>query len=124
MKKIIIAISAMAILSVLLPVFAAENATVKTVEAVYLEKDKLKDKQVTVSGKVVKVNNGIMKRNFIHIADGTGSGDTSKIIVTSQQTAKVGDKVTATGIVHRGIDFGMGYSYDLLVEEATITPAK
>ena len=44
----------------------AADATKKTVEAVYMEKSKLKGKQVSVRGKVVKVNNGIMKRNFLH----------------------------------------------------------
>ena len=100
-------------------VFAGE-AVKKTVEAVYMEKTALKGKQVTVSGKVVKVNNGIMKRNFLHIQDGTGKKDTNDLIVTSNQTAEVGDDITITGTVVLDTDFGFGYKYPLLVEKSSI----
>ncbi|PKO89698.1 MAG: hypothetical protein CVU18_03065, partial [Betaproteobacteria bacterium HGW-Betaproteobacteria-12] len=51
--------------------FAAE-AESRTVEAVYKDKAALVGKEVSVKGKVVKVNNGIMGRNFVHVQDGTG----------------------------------------------------
>ncbi|MGI9133831.1 MAG: hypothetical protein ACR2I0_07810 [Rhodoferax sp.] len=96
----------------------------KTIEAVYKEKTKLDGKQVTVTGKVVKVNNGIMGRNFLHLQDGTGGKDNNDLSVTSNDTAKVGDKVTVVGKVTLNKDFGAGYAYPLLVEEASIKPAK
>lgn len=99
----------------------AGGAVTKTVKQVNEEMAQLKGKQVTVTGKVVKVNNGIMRRNFVHIQDGTGSKNTNKLIITSAQTAKVGNNVTITGTVVLGTDFGMGYSYPLLVEKASIT---
>jgi len=102
--------------------FAAEAA--KTIEAVYKDKAKLDGKQVTVKGKVVKVNNGIMGRNFLHIQDGTGGKDSNDLSVTSTQTAKVGDAVTISGKVTLNKDFGAGYTYPLIVEEATITAGK
>ena len=95
-----------------------------TVEAVNKQMKELKGKQVTVTGKVVKVNNGIMKRNFLHIQDGTGGEGTNDLTVTSNQTATVGSNVTVTGTVVLGTDFGMGYSYPLLVEKASITVNK
>lgn len=98
----------------------AANPVKKTVEAIYMEKAKLSGKQVSVRGKVVKVNNGIMKRNFLHIQDGTGKKDTNDLIVTSNQTAKVGDDVTITGTVVLDTDFGFGYKYPLLVEKSKI----
>lgn len=98
----------------------AMAAATKTVEAVHKEHVALKGKQVTVTGKVVKVNNGIMRRNFIHVQDGTGGQNSNKLIFTSKQTAKVGDKVTITGTVVLDTDFGMGYAYPLLVEQSTI----
>jgi hypothetical protein len=85
---------------------------------------KLAGQQITVTGKVVKVNNGIMRRNFVHIKDGTGSKGSDKLIITSQQTARVGDNVTITGTVVLGTDFGMGYSYPLLIEKSAITISK
>jgi hypothetical protein len=102
--------------------FAADAA--KTVEAVYKDKAKLDGKQVTVKGKVVKVNNGIMGRNFLHIQDGTGGKDNNDLSVTSTQTAAVGDQVTVVGKVTLNKDFGSGYAYPLLVEEATVTKGK
>ena len=99
----------------------AAGTTTKTVEQVYKEMAQLKGQQVTVSGKVVKVNNGIMRRNFVHVQDGTGGKDTNNLIVTSKQTAKVGAKVTITGTVVLDTDFGMGYKYPLLVENSSIT---
>ena len=102
----------------------AGDAAKKSVEAVYKEKTQLSGKQVMVSGKVVKVNNGIMKRNFLHIQDGTGSEGSKDLIVTSKQTAKVGDKVEVVGTVKLDTDFGFGYAYPLLVENSTIKVAK
>jgi hypothetical protein len=100
------------------------NAVTKTVEAVHKERAALAGKQVTVTGKVVKVNNGIMRRNFVHVQDGTGGKDTNNLIVTSGQTAKVGQKVTITGTVVLDTDFGMGYKYPILVEKSSVTVVK
>ena len=91
------------------------EATSISVETLEKDKSALGGKQVEISGEVVKVNNGIMKRNFIHVQDSTG-----KVIVTSQDTANVGDKVTAVGTVGLNVEFGMGYTYELLVEKASI----
>ncbi|VAW98163.1 hypothetical protein MNBD_GAMMA19-1601 [hydrothermal vent metagenome] len=91
-----------------------------TVEEVNTQMATLKGKEVTVTGNVVKVNNGIMKRNFIHVQDGTGGKNTNNLIITSKQTATVGNNITATGIVVLGTDFGMGYTYPLLVEQSVI----
>ena len=100
---------------------AAESVTVAELHA---KRTELGGKQITVTGKVVKVNNGIMRRNFIHVQDGTGSGKTDRVIFTSRQTARVGDKIAATGTVKLNTDFGMGYFYPTLVEQATFKPAK
>ncbi len=99
---------------------AADPAT-KTVEAVHQEKEQLKDQQVQIHGKIVKVNNGIMNRNFLHLQDGTGTQGSNDLPVTSQETAAVGDEVIITGTVSLGVDFGSGYLYPLLIEKATIT---
>ncbi len=99
----------------------AGEAISKNVEAVNKEAAQLAGKQVQVSGKVVKVNNGIMKRNFLHIRDGSGTEGTNDLTVTSDQTGNVGDTVTITGTVVLNTDFGFGYNYPLLIENATIS---
>jgi len=114
-------VAAIGLLVGLLSPIVAGDVLVKSVEAVHKESAQLKGKQVLVKGKVVKVNNGVMKRNFLHIQDGTGDADSRDLVVTSvQDTAKVGDQVTITGTVVLDTDFGFGYNYPLLVEKSSI----
>ncbi|WP_456416398.1 hypothetical protein [Thiolapillus sp.] len=102
----------------------ASDAVTKTVGAVYEEKAQLAGKQVRVSGEIVKVNNKIMGRNFLHLRDGTGKQGSNDLTVTSQETAEVGDQVEIVGTVSTDVDFGSGYTYPLLIEKATITKTK
>ncbi len=101
----------------------AQDAKPSSVAAVYKDQAALSGKPVQVKGKVVKVNNGIMGRNFVHVQDGTGvaADGSNNLIVTSKDTANIGDTITATGVVKLNRDFGMGYSYPLLIEESRIT---
>jgi len=99
----------------------AEDALpTKTVAQLYAEKDQLAGQRVEISGEVVKVNNDIMGKNFIHLRDGTGAEGSNDVTVTSQDTAEVGDKITVDAKVVTGRDFGMGYTYELILEEAKI----
>lgn len=104
---------------------AAEPAS-KTVASLNQDKASLAGKTIKAQGKVVKVNNGIMGRNFVHVQDGTGDAksNTNNLIVTSKQTAQIGDSVTVSGVVVLNRDFGSGYSYPLLIEDATIVARK
>lgn len=102
----------------------AEEAKSLTVAAVHKDMASLSGKTVSVQGKVVKVNSGIMRRNFVHVQDGTGGPDSNNLIVTSQDTAQVGDQVAVTGRVTLNRDFGAGYMYPLLLEDASIRPKK
>ena len=103
---------------------SAADANLKTVAAVNQNKTTLVGQTITAQGKVVKVNNGIMGRNFVHVQDGTGDASSNNLIVTSKQTASVGDQVSISGVVVLNRDFGSGYTYPLLIEEASITPKK
>jgi hypothetical protein len=71
---------------------------------------------------VVKVNLGIMGKNWVHLQDGSGSAKdgTHDILVTTADTATVGDIVTARGIVHTDVNLGSGYAYAVLIEEASV----
>lgn len=104
-----------------LPAFAAD-APQKTVAALYQERAALSGRMVSVQGKVVKANNGIMGRNFVHVQDGSGEAGAgnNNLIVTSQDTAQVGQQVAVSGKVTLNRDFGSGYTYPLLLEEASI----
>jgi len=99
----------------------ASGPNAKTVAEIITEAANLKDKTVLVRGKVVKYNAGIMGRNWIHLRDGSGSAvaKTNDVLITSLNAVKVGDVVTAKGIVRTDKDFGSGYIYKVIVEEAS-----
>lgn len=94
----------------------------KTVAEVFADKDALAGQSVTVRGKVVKVNAGILGTNWVHVRDGSGSEGTNDLTVTTAETVpNVGDTVLVTGTVALNKDFGMGYTYDVMVENADVT---
>jgi len=92
----------------------------KTIAQIFSEKESLKDNTVKVRGKVVKFNGGIMNRNWIHIQDGTDNKGEYDLLITSNETVKVGDTITAEGKLATDKDFGAGYFYPVLVEDAKI----
>jgi uncharacterized protein YycO len=97
---------------------------IKTVENIYKNMATLSGQTVSAQGKVVKVVSGIMKRNFIHIQDGTGDENSNDLIVTSKQTARIGEQVTISGVVVMNRDFGSGYFFPLLIENSSIVVKK
>ncbi len=87
---------------------------------VMLKKGELQDKIITVRGQVVKASTGIMGRNWIHLMDGSGEKGDNKLVVTTKDSPDVGTVVTATGIFRNNVDFGGGYKYAVIMEEAAI----
>jgi hypothetical protein len=104
------------------PVTKVADPAGRTVAEIFAGKAGLKDKTVAVRGRVTKYNAGILGHNWLHIADGTGSKGTGDddLAVTTQGEAAVGDVVVVRGPLHLDRDFGSGYSYAVLVEDATI----
>jgi hypothetical protein len=92
-----------------------------TVAELFATKDQLAGQPVTLRGKVVKVNAGIMGTNWLHIRDGSGEEGSNNITITTGQMADVGDLVLVTGVLTVNKDFGMGYQYDAIIEDAEIT---
>ncbi len=101
----------------------AAGPDARTVAEIHAQRAQLKEKKVTVRGKVVKVSAGIMGRNWVHLRDGTGSQQkgTNDVTVTTGDTAAVGDVVVARGVVRTDKDFGAGYAYPVIVEEAKLS---
>ncbi len=79
------------------------------------------DKEVLVKGKVVKINKNIMGKNWIHIQDGTNHNNKFDLTFTSSQVPVLNQVVSLKGILRLNKDFGAGYLYDVIVEEAVIT---
>ena len=106
------------------PVAKAVGANAKTVAEINQQSAALNGKPVLLRGKIVKYNAGIMGKNWLHLRDGSGSEakGSNDILVTSAQAAKVGDLVTVQGTVRTNKDFGAGYVYQVLVEDAKLQP--
>ena len=93
-----------------------------TIAKLFADKTALAGKQVVVRGKVVKLNSGILGKTWIHLQDGSGSPEAGDhdLAVTTVDAVKLDDVVTVRGPVSLDRDFGSGYRYTVIVENATI----
>lgn len=93
----------------------------QTIAEVFADKDQLAGKPVVFRGKVVKSNPGILGKNWIHVRDGSGTDGSNDITVTTVSAQpNVGDTVLVAGAVVLNKDYGMGYRYDVIIEDATV----
>jgi len=94
-----------------------------TIAEIYEKKSGLCNNKILVRGKVVKVLPRIMGKNWIHLQDGSGDGKKGNydLVVTSQDMPSVGEVITISGTVYTDKDFGAGYKYNVIIEEASIT---
>ena len=99
----------------------ASGADARTVEEIWGQREKLKGKSVTVRGQVVKFT-PVMGKNFLHLRDGSGNADNKNndVTVTSADSVAVGDVVTAKGVIVVDKDFGSGYAYPVMIEDAKV----
>jgi hypothetical protein len=94
----------------------------RTIAEVFAEKDQLAGQMVVIRGKVVKTNPRIMGKNWLHVRDGSGAEGSNDLTVTTVGTTPmVGDTVVVSGPVVLNKDFGMGYTYDVIIEDAEVT---
>ena len=94
----------------------------QTVAEIYKNKEELAGNKIKIRGKVVKALRQIMGKNWLHIQDGTGGSGTNDLVVTTpSEQANVGDTVVVSGMLTVDKDFGAGYKYDVIVEDAQIT---
>jgi hypothetical protein len=92
----------------------------RTVAEVYAERKKLKGQRVAVRGVVVRSTSGVLGHTFIHLRDGSGNpqnGD-NDLTATTNIEKPVGATVTFSGTVVLDKDFGAGYRYPVLLEQA------
>lgn len=91
-----------------------------TIGELYANPGAYEGKTIRVKGEVAKYNPGIMERNWIHLQDGTDFEGKYDLTVTSLESFQVGQVPVIEGIFAMNRDFGYGYSYEILLEEATI----
>jgi hypothetical protein len=100
----------------------AQGKDARTVAEVFTSKAALKGAEVLVRGRVVKWNAEIMGRNWIHLRDGSGSPEKADndITITTTDTVARGDVITVRGKVVLDKDFGAGYAYAVIIEDAKV----
>ncbi|MBU1140189.1 MAG: DNA-binding protein [Proteobacteria bacterium] len=91
-----------------------------TIEEIFAKTKELDGKTVRIQGKVVKYSPMIMGRNWIHIQDGTGDpmSNTHDLVITTTEEVQPNDVITIEGVLAFNKDFGAGYKYVAIVEEA------
>ena len=79
---------------------------------------KYEGKVIRVKGRCVKINKMIMGRNWVHLDDGSISG--KDLTVTTMADVPVGTTVTMSGTIGLNRDFGAGYKYEVIMEDAKV----
>lgn len=97
-------------------VTSTKHANSISIKELISQADVLEGKEVQITGKCTKINPNIMGRNWIHLKDGTQ--DDYDLVLTSNQIIPQGHVVTIKGVLRRNLDFGAGYKYDILIEDA------
>lgn len=97
-----------------------EEKNTLSLAELFANRDKYVRKVVTVKGKVTKKSNGIMKLIWLHIQDGSNFQNMNDLVFTSTQILPaVGTIIYATGTVLKDKDFGYGYFYPLIIQNAS-----
>lgn len=101
----------------------AEGENGYTVEEVFTQSADLAGKKIKIRGKAVKVSPNIMGKNWIHLQDGTGSptANSHDLVITSADIPEKDSIIVIEGVLAKDKDFGAGYKYGVIIEEAVVT---
>ncbi len=99
----------------------AENGY--TVDEIFIKAKDLNGTKVSINGKVVKFSPNIMGRHWVHLQDGTGDPmhNSHDLVVTTAEEVTVDSIVTFEGVLAADKDFGAGYKYVVIIEEASVS---
>lgn len=98
----------------------AEGSSGRTVAETHAQRSALAGRTVRVRAVVVKVISGVLERSFVHVKDGSENGEIRDLLITTRATPAVGDRVLFEGKVTVDKDFGAGYTYPVLLEDAEL----
>jgi hypothetical protein len=91
-----------------------------TIGQLLSDTDSYAGKTVRIKGRVTRVNRAIMNRNWVHIQDGTSYSGKFDLTITTQEQVDVGDVVIFQGTINLNRDFGAGYTYEVIMENASL----
>lgn len=93
-----------------------------TIAELLENRKKYEGKTVRIKGRCVKLNNMIMNRNWIHLQDGSLKDKSVDLTITTTENIALGSIVAVEGVITLNKDFGAGYKYDIIMEEAKLIP--
>jgi len=82
--------------------------------------ENFKNKLVKITGKVIKVNPAIMNRNWVHVTAEPDDGNNYDLTITTQEQVEVNQVISMQGQISVDRDFGAGYRYDVIMENAKL----
>ncbi len=93
-----------------------------TIAELFAHRERYVGKKVRVRGVVTKVSQQIMKRNWVHLQDGSRfKGQDDLVFTTHDATPTKNSVVIAEGTVVIDKDFGYSYFYPVIVETSTFS---
>ncbi len=91
-----------------------------SIAELFKNKNQYAGKKIKIKGKVTKFSAQVMRKNWIHLQDGTDYNNNFDLTLTSNAEVKVGDIIVLEGVVYLDKDFGYGYFYNLIIENAIL----
>ncbi|MFA5328855.1 MAG: GW dipeptide domain-containing protein [Prolixibacteraceae bacterium] len=91
-----------------------------SIAQLYANRNDYAGKTIKVKGQVVKINEQVMGKNWIHIQDGSGDANDFDLAITTLDGVKMDDVVTFEGVITLNKDFGAGYFYEIIMEDAKL----
>ncbi len=91
-----------------------------TIATVFANRNEYASKEFEIRGVVVKVNEQVMNKNWVHIQDGTADNGNFDLTLTTSDLPAVNDEITVKGKLTLNKDYGYGYSYEVIMEDATV----
>jgi len=89
-----------------------------TIAEIRARKDELNGATIRVRGQVTKFTTDVLDKNWIHIRDSSAADD---LTVTTDATVAINDVVVIEGKLELDKDYGYGYVYPVILEDAKIT---
>jgi len=91
-----------------------------TIANLYASRNDYSGKKIKMKGQVVKINEEVMGKNWIHIQDGTKDGENFDLTITTLDKVMMDQIVTFEGTITLKKDFGYGYFYEVIMEDAKL----
>jgi len=100
----------------------AKGDNAYTIAEIHENLNNMNNKKVRIRGRVVKAAMMIMGKNWLHLQDGSGNAaqKNRELVVTTLNTAERDTIITVEGTLVTNKDFGAGYRYEAIIENAKI----